>query len=482
MVLSFLPFWHEDNHFRLSGSTESAKCAPLIIASRLSLHHDHGEVLSVSQAGVGVYDGEAKSPFQNGTLVLTTHRLFYVFSEGAETTAARSCFLWLHQVNDDSLTRTNGFGTWSHPKISIVVRPHPTDNGAALRPYKFSFRQGGVEAFWSNLTLCLQRKLWAVAPPERPSAALTTAGATAHNHGDQHQQPQAAHDVLHFTDRAGIQGLHRTQQLGATSMEGVVSSAMADVESVLAHATRLVQDIKKLRAAIAGSGSSTDANSAAAHLTAEDLSKLISVEEALGLSASSPSSSAELSPKTLAQEVLAWVSHPTNSAVLMQRCFIPMAEFYSLYSIKAAGRRSSAIQPALFLDAMTAMSDMTRVMSASAIQASRSATTQPWHFAIQRFRCGVVVLQCCSDEAVIAMLQQFIGKRPICFSEVAQQRTLSALPSIDASSLSIALQVDVAVAEELLENLELDEVLCRDEAGPPYSRICRFSWNVFLLP
>ncbi|PKI82757.1 amidase [Malassezia vespertilionis] len=172
------------------------------------------ETLVASQAGVGMYDGDQKVPSMNdGTLVLTTHRLVYVDARLPRTNSVFVRLAWIKQTEHYA-----GF-LRSSPKITLLVRvqaaarraewtcavcgtvnvPRPdearcgvcgvvvvekeqvacractylndvqrtqcemceTDLGDAPHTVKFSFRRGGDAPFYAALRDALQTKPWA---------------------------------------------------------------------------------------------------------------------------------------------------------------------------------------------------------------------------------------------------------------------------------------------------------------------------------
>lgn len=489
---AFLPHWHQ---LQLSPAAAqlAASCfihSPLLLSGVVSLHQaDPDELFAVAFPGVGLYEGEIKSPFQSGTIALTSHRVLYFHAR--EQTMMVHC-LWLEQVDVSSISATKGFGSWSHPKVVLAVSSPHVAKASSHSAFKFSFRQGGCESFHSSLAQCLQRKLWCKATTSASQQiAQEPSGRRAGQPVDDvvpQSSPSStstAVDLLSFTDRAGIGGVQRTQTIGASNNDELVNNALSDVDSVLSNASVLIQEIKKIRQQV-DVETKSEAGSAVG-LRDEDFRKLLSLEEALGLHAHEYSSASSrtggmTATQQLAQEILAWLSHPANAAVLSTRYLIPITELYALYNSKARGR-SQLISPQKFYDALKEFG------KGSLPQDLRT------NYSLRTFRCGIVVLLCTSDFSTL--LEKFLGPCPKSWNDLLARGNYSpssTLPlaahslvvSIDATSLAQHLQVHISVASELLEDMELEEILCRDESTHSVTdvcpRVCRFCWNLFLLP
>lgn len=507
---AFLPLWH-----RLELPPESAQLAascfansPLLLSGVIaSIQADSEEMFSVAFPGVGLYDGEVKSAYQSGTLALTSHRVCYFYSDTTASTASgvSASYFWLRQMHPATgLTHYKGFATWSHPKITFALTSADTSGLARDQPrvFKFSFREGGNETFHTSLQQCLQRRLWArasKAPPPPPShfpAAGNSAygGQSAATDEATRQSPSSTttsattgatpiDGLLSFTDQAGIGGLQRRQNIGSVTNDALVTNALTDVDSVLTNATSLIQEIKKIRQQLDAEGGRDDAASGTSvGLREEDFRKLLSLEDALGLNVhqyTATTRSGSSAAQQLAQEIIAWMSHPSNSVVLAARYLIPVTELYALYNSKARSRSSELMTPQMFSDALKEIS-------------KGHALTRGLPYSVRTFECGVVALICAKDFS--SLIEKSLGPRPKTLADLRQsamgKHKALRLASVDATALAQQLQVHTNVALELLEEMEAQTLLCRDERRSGASvgddhvvcpTVCRFSWNVFMM-
>jgi hypothetical protein len=505
MPEAFLPLWQTLELTPAAAQIAASclvNCSPLLVSSVVSLNlSDPEELFSVAFSGVGVYDGEVKSPFQSGTLALTSHRVWYFFStaskkKGSAPGDVAVSFFWLRQMHTPTgLTHYKGFGTWSHPKISFALVPPDALSAAEPRTFKFSFREGGNDAFHTSLQQCLQRRLWTRVkpPPSHPPHVGGSQGAQVFTSRDNETPPTTdaapLDSLLSFTDKAGIGGLQRRQNISSVTNDALVTNALTDVDSVLTNATALIQEIKKIRQQIdveaERDGPAASGSSSAVGLREEDFRKLLSLEDALGLSAHEYASATNRSgsaAQQLAQEVVAWLSHPANASVLAARYLIPVTELYALYNSKARSRVQQLITPQKLSEALKEL-------------VKGRVVTQGVPYSLRTFRCGVIALLCTKD--FTSLMETFLGPVPTSWSQLhhpANRRThvTSAvrMSSIDATTLAQQLQVHITVALELLEEMESEAKLCRDErrSGAHGDEdnvcptVCRFSWNVFLIP
>ncbi len=376
------------------------------------------EVLLCNQRGVGIYEKEVKSPLQNGRISLSTHAIFFQ-EEGS--TELLSLDLSLVQP---PVSRLSGIG-WSHPKIVCTLK-----NGFY---FKFSFRAGGIEAFFAALTNALEKKLWTIVTP-KVSHAKQNAGLAQCSEMPERQTGEPPSATFTFTDRAGIAGVIRQQP-----QREDLAEAMNDINAVMINAGALVAAIRKFKSQ---SG-----------VTPEDASAIVSVEEALGLGSVVTARSIGKGARwheEVCREVVRWLSVEANP--LSKAVIIPLVELFSHYN---RARRQELVSPQDLVEACRLISS---VMPSSC-------------FTLKVFRSGAQALANGSAGNVESLLRRALGPKPTSISGVRS------LTGLSASQFAALLGTNDDIAEEVLEDFEEDELLCRSEST--FGQVTYF-WNVFL--
>jgi ESCRT-II complex subunit VPS36 len=218
------------------------------------------------------------------------------------------------------------------------------------------------------------------------------------------------------------------------------------------NASHLVDSIKKLRQQ---SGCSSD-----------ELNQLQSIEAVLGLgtlvTAESEKNQSQFH-KELANELYRWLSHPSNSA-LSRKHVIPLIDLYALYN--CARGTADLVSPS---DLMAAVKKL-------------SVVAPKWDFTYREFRSGLRALQN-TQRAAVESLERVIGLKVT--KEDVLQRLNDApnvrgpwLRGVDESRLAFHLNIGADEASEILEELEEDELLCRDESS---LGVVIFYWNFFIV-
>ena len=134
-----------------------------------------GTERAVSQvAGVRLYDGDTKTQVEDAVLELTSHRLL-----------VRAHNLALDLARVAAAAREEG-GFLRSDKISLSLRPLTASEAARARPFpkqrsghvKLSFRSGGQQEFWAQLSRVLEAKAWTVVARAAPAKREMRAGIT----------------------------------------------------------------------------------------------------------------------------------------------------------------------------------------------------------------------------------------------------------------------------------------------------------------
>lgn len=493
MVSGFLPLWQVCSEGEGRMAPEASDDAvnamtPIALMSSVTHHRIEGELVIACRSGVGLYLGEDKSPFQRGQLLLTSHRIWYFHSApgSASKKTLTAAYLWLRLVDVASVSLYEGFGMWSHPKI-IFRANDPSHTSPKSTSFKFSFRSGGMAEWHTALGQCLTRKLWDHEPAASTVTVASDSTSTVSRSTTDTTANTTESNVLHFTDRAGICGLQRQRQVEDSSLDALGSSALLDIDSVLTHASQLAQDIRKLRQQL-DDGSrealTSSRSPAGAGISAADMEKLMSVEEALGV----VTSHATLSQQTklagcappMAESLWMWMTHPPNAAILSRRPFVSMIDLYVTY--RAKGGVGQHVPLALFSMALRDLSE--------AVATRHLTTTTGLWFSVVDFSCGVTLIRLCDDDGLVRVLEGCIGPRPIHYED-AVSAAGHLRCCVDATTLARSLRIDAEVAQELLDEMELDEVLCRDVRPMPavllsdqhgaVTNLVQYYWNLFAI-
>ncbi|KAJ9471746.1 Vacuolar protein sorting-associated protein 36 [Diplonema papillatum] len=115
-----------------------------------------GETQLLLQDGVGFYDGEVRSRYENGTLYLSTHRLLWISESANNDDKPAGIYLPMAELSAEP-TKWLGFGYLSHPKLVFCVK-------STGRTFKISFRKYGMENFRAKLHNAVQKAAWLKSP------------------------------------------------------------------------------------------------------------------------------------------------------------------------------------------------------------------------------------------------------------------------------------------------------------------------------
>lgn len=437
------------------------------------------EVMIHSQTGASLYDGEKKTQWKKGKIMLSTHRLLYreITATTAATNSAQGSTTL--QLSLADLTRsgerpstTAGFA-FSSDKVIL-----PLPGGQYTR---VSFRSGGMKEFFEELVKALAAKAWM---REAPSTTTTATSPSA----------AAARDTQRSTTTSviGIAGVMRQSE-----EKGQMQEAFQDIDDVMAKASALVSNIRQLKERAAASD-----RTGAGTSTAEERTAIESIEETLGLgtmvtttssttagsghgiigiSSSSSSSAASKGGKKfhleLATELHAWMTHPRSDKLFGEMPFVPLIELFSVYN---RARSGELVSPDDLLQACKAM--------------ARQGYSV---YTLEEFSSGRMALAHKDDSIVLAKLIALMGPmlapsdprfKAVCripAHGVKTLQTTSVLPrtavqlrSVNEVQLANSLRVAIPVAKDVLDNLTLQGYLCSCDAGYGCSV---YYWNVFAL-
>ncbi|KAL1438188.1 hypothetical protein MTO96_048272 [Rhipicephalus appendiculatus] len=164
-----------------------------------------GEVILRQQPGVALYDGERKTPFVGGELVLTSHQVYWTGPEKQRISLHLSLVVLIEEQS----------GSWSKSaKIVVHVSPPADDKHVGVvqsSPYdyvRFSFRSGGSSEFFQEMQAALQRKDWLKMPTVDSRGKKIRTGIVGIE-----RQIQAKHDEADKNISAAFEDLSKLMEM-----------------------------------------------------------------------------------------------------------------------------------------------------------------------------------------------------------------------------------------------------------------------------
>lgn len=164
-----------------------------------------GEVTLRQQPGVALYDGDRKTPFVGGELVLTSHQVYWTGSEKQRISLRLSLVVLIEEQS----------GSWSKSaKIVVHVSPPADEKHVGVvqsSPYdyvRFSFRSGGSSEFFQEMQAALQRKDWLKMPTVDSRGKKIRTGIVGIE-----RQIQAKHDEADKNISAAFEDLSKLMEM-----------------------------------------------------------------------------------------------------------------------------------------------------------------------------------------------------------------------------------------------------------------------------
>ncbi|KAG5642285.1 hypothetical protein DXG03_003062 [Asterophora parasitica] len=185
------------------------------------------EEICATQEGVGMYDGTQKSPnHQAGTVVVTTHRLFYI--------DARKAYDHSFSLDLSFVTQTDYYAGLfkSSPKVTLHLSGNSytstqesDDDDQTSSIIKISFRKGGVKEFYAVLKRSLKGKMW-----ESNGIGTSTWSSESTLGTDRGT-----------VGRSGITGILQNVEISAQGRETGMQDALQDLEALMVKAKDMVR-------------------------------------------------------------------------------------------------------------------------------------------------------------------------------------------------------------------------------------------------
>lgn len=187
------------------------------------------EQLVVQQSGVRLYDGQQKSAFDYGRLLLTSHRFIWKDYKN------QKCILSLPlstvvYTEEEAATLTKSSKIVVHLNAAEPGKPPGPVASSPNNYVRFSFTGGGEKDFFRCLTEELGRRRWEVKVIPAPAAAA--AGLAKQQY------------------RTGISGIERNLQQKNQALDKNISQAFEDLSKLMEKAKEMVAISKSISSKI----------------------------------------------------------------------------------------------------------------------------------------------------------------------------------------------------------------------------------------
>ena len=195
--------------------------------------------------GVRLYDGDVKTNFEGGELVLTSHRILW--GQPGDISRGHTCLsLFLHHVIffEEEVPGPFSFGRSKKVVVHLSEarmdkKPGPSDN--SIYSYiKLSFKEGLDPNFIVHLSDIIVRRTWELAP----IVPINYPDSNAQNSGDN------AKPLPRIKPRTGIIGIERSLQEQQKATDESISMAFQDLKKLMGMAKDMVSISKTISAKI----------------------------------------------------------------------------------------------------------------------------------------------------------------------------------------------------------------------------------------
>uniref|UniRef100_A0A1A9WRN8 Vacuolar protein-sorting-associated protein 36 n=1 Tax=Glossina brevipalpis TaxID=37001 RepID=A0A1A9WRN8_9MUSC len=197
-----------------------------------------GETFVSRESNIKLYDGEQKTQFDDGELVLTTHRLFWG-RPGEISRAAITLCLPLHYIVSISEELASNYLFGRKTRLILHLRPAasdkspgPLDNSKASF-IKLSGKHGVYSEFASALRETLEARIWQV----------DVASTNYNEHSKEHTKPNAkelSNRETRLRMRTGIGGIERAIEAKSKETDENIALAFQDLRVLMAMAKDMV--------------------------------------------------------------------------------------------------------------------------------------------------------------------------------------------------------------------------------------------------
>ncbi|XP_076675499.1 vacuolar protein sorting 36 [Andrena cerasifolii] len=195
--------------------------------------------------GVRLYDGDVKTNFEGGELVLTSHRILW--GQPGDISRGHTCLsLFLHHVIffEEEVLGPFSFGRSKKVVVHLSEarmdkKPGPSDN--SIYSYiKLSFKEGLDPNFIVHLSDTIVRRTWELAP----IVPINYPDSNTQHSGDN------AKPLPRIKTRTGIIGIERSLQEQQKATDESISMAFQDLKKLMGMAKDMVSISKTISAKI----------------------------------------------------------------------------------------------------------------------------------------------------------------------------------------------------------------------------------------
>ncbi|CAN8032833.1 unnamed protein product [Ixodes persulcatus] len=185
------------------------------------------EVVLRKQPGVALYDGDRKSPFVGGELVLSSHQVYWIGSSERQRLGLHLSLVIF--IEEQSATWSKSPKIVAHLSAPIEDKHVGAVQSSPFNYVRFSFRSGGASEFYQEMQKALQKKDWLKMPTV---------------------------DLRGKKIRTGIVGIERQIQAKHDEADKNISAAFEDLSNLMDMAKEMVSLSKSISQKLKEKGSS----------------------------------------------------------------------------------------------------------------------------------------------------------------------------------------------------------------------------------
>ncbi|XP_014780159.1 vacuolar protein-sorting-associated protein 36 isoform X1 [Octopus bimaculoides] len=174
------------------------------------------EVFVFQRSGVALYDGQEKTPFESGTLMLTTHRLIWRGAQNNKYILSLPLSLCVY-IEEHPSRFARSAKIVAHLHEPLPNKPSGPMSQSSSTYVRFSFRESGEKEFFRYFKEQLEERKF-----EKPSLGISQITVTSPRH------------------RPGIIGIERAIQKKREDTDKNISQAFEDLSNLIEKAKEMV--------------------------------------------------------------------------------------------------------------------------------------------------------------------------------------------------------------------------------------------------
>ncbi|KOX73877.1 Vacuolar protein-sorting-associated protein 36 [Melipona quadrifasciata] len=205
----------------------------------------HNEIYIRRDINICIYDGDVKTNFESGELVLTSHR--FLWGRPSDISRGHTCLsLFLRHIVFFEEEVPGPFSFGRSKKIIIHLSESPIDkmpgplDNSIYNYIKFSFKEGLDPNFHKHLSDAIMRRIWEFTP----IMPLNHPDSNTKNSGD------ISKPLPQIKTRTGIIGIERSLQEQQKATDESISMAFQDLKKLMEVAKDMVSISKTISAKI----------------------------------------------------------------------------------------------------------------------------------------------------------------------------------------------------------------------------------------